>query len=445
MAILSACVCAFDLFLTIYCDPYEETEEVDSGFGLMNPLPPLPMGQTPADQPLLPALEEYIIVVADDLRAPGRTIDWDVFRSRFLDKYFSIAARQKKEREFEDLRPGIMSVAEYESLYSALLKYVSHVTTNVHAKMRHFLRGLKLELFDRVQSNNPVSFEDAVTRAEMAELVMQKYGAQGRLSAPTRESLPRSPVLSVAVWIIKPGIALVLRDSESPGVIEVDPQREVNDSLSSLHHDLLEDSHVCWELICLRHMCVSHTFISKMFVVDHRMRRSPLSMPLSVSIPSRVDISVVSMISDDKKERWTFYEKGSRPRVPLVSAIQISRLLEHGHEGYLIYALDVTEKKKEVGIEKIHVVDKFADVFLDEISGFPPAHEVEFGTELMPGTSSISRAPYIMAQADMRELKAQLQDLLDKGYIRHSVSLWGAPVLFVRKKTGTTQLCIDYR
>ncbi|XP_073300497.1 uncharacterized protein [Primulina huaijiensis] len=97
--------------------------------------------------------------------------------------------RQQKEKEFEDLRQGSMSVAEYETRYSALLKYVSHVATNVHAKMRHFLKGLKLELFDRVQSNNPVSFEDAVTRAEMAELVMQEYGAQGRLSEPTRESL----------------------------------------------------------------------------------------------------------------------------------------------------------------------------------------------------------------------------------------------------------------
>ncbi|XP_073045943.1 uncharacterized protein [Primulina eburnea] len=147
----------------------------------------------------------------------------------------------------------------------------------------------------------------------------------------------------------------------------------------------------------------------------------------------------------NEKERWTFYGKGSRPRVPLVSAIRMSRLLEHGHEGYLIYAVDVTEKKKEVGIEEIPIVAEFADVFPDEISGFPPAREVEFGIELMPGTSPISRTPYRMAPTELRELKAQLQDLLDKGYIRPSVSPWGAPVLFVRKKDGTMWLCIDYR
>ena len=50
-----------------------------------------------------------------------------------------------------------------------------------------------------------------------------------------------------------------------------------------------------------------------------------------------------------------------------------------------------------------------------------------------------------MAPAELKELKVQLQELLDKGYIRPSVSPWGAPVLFVKKKDGTMKLCIDYR
>ncbi|XP_073309939.1 uncharacterized protein [Primulina huaijiensis] len=235
----------------------------------------------------------------------------------------------------------------------------------------------------------------------------------------------------------------------------------------------------------------SHTFISKRFVVEHHMRPSPLSMSLLVSTPFGVDISVVSMILDgiisykgyelrsdmiildmtdfdcivrinvlrrycatvdcyqrvlyfytDGKEHWTFYGKGSHPRVPLVYAIRMYRLFEHGHVGYLIYAVDVTEKKEEVGIEEIPIVAEFADVFPDEIPSFPSVREVEFGIELMLGTSPISRTPYRMAPA---ELKAQLQDLLDKGYIRPSVSPSGAPVLFVRKKDVTMRLCIDYR
>jgi len=67
----------------------------------------------------------------------------------------------------------------------------------------------------------------------------------------------------------------------------------------------------------------------------------------------------------------------------------------------------------------------------------PPDREIEFTIELLPGTAPISKAPYSMALAELVELKKQLQELLDKGLIQPSVSPWGAPVLFVRKKDGS--------
>ena len=62
----------------------------------------------------------------------------------------------------------------------------------------------------------------------------------------------------------------------------------------------------------------------------------------------------------------------------------------------------------------------------------------------MPGVSPIAQPPYRMAPKELDELKIQLQELLDKGFIRSSNSPWGAPVLFVKKKDGTLRLCIDY-
>jgi Reverse transcriptase (RNA-dependent DNA polymerase) len=70
---------------------------------------------------------------------------------------------------------------------------------------------------------------------------------------------------------------------------------------------------------------------------------------------------------------------------------------------------------------------------------------LEFGIELLPGTTPISKTPYRMTPAELKELKVQLEELLTKGFIRPSTSPWGAPVLFVRKKDGTLRLCIDYR
>ena len=70
--------------------------------------------------------------------------------------------------------------------------------------------------------------------------------------------------------------------------------------------------------------------------------------------------------------------------------------------------------------------------------------EVEFYIKLQPGTAPISRAPYRMAPAEMRELQIQIDELLSQGFIRRSHSPWGAPVLFVKKKDGSMRLCIDY-
>ncbi|TYJ97639.1 Retrotransposon protein [Cucumis melo var. makuwa] len=86
------------------------------------------------------------------------------------------------------------------------------------------------------------------------------------------------------------------------------------------------------------------------------------------------------------------------------------------------------------------MVREYPDVFPDELPGLPPPREVDFAIELEPGTTPISRAPNRMAPAELKELKVQLQELLDKGFIRPSVSPWGAPVLFVKKKDGIDDL-----
>ena len=77
--------------------------------------------------------------------------------------------------------------------------------------------------------------------------------------------------------------------------------------------------------------------------------------------------------------------------------------------------------------------------------GLPPNREVEFSIDLLPGTGPISIAPYRMAPPELEELKKQLEELLAKKLIRPSVSPWGAPILFVKKKDGSLRMCTDYR
>ena len=83
--------------------------------------------------------------------------------------------------------------------------------------------------------------------------------------------------------------------------------------------------------------------------------------------------------------------------------------------------------------------------FFYELLGLRPHRDVDFTIELHPGTSPISIIPHRMALAELQELKVQLQELLDRGFIRLSTSTYGAPVLFSKKKAKTLCLCIDYR
>jgi len=93
----------------------------------------------------------------------------------------------------------------------------------------------------------------------------------------------------------------------------------------------------------------------------------------------------------------------------------------------------------------IPVVREYPDIFPEDLPGIPPDRDVEFDIELQPGTAPISRRPYRMPPNELAELKKQLQELLDKGYIRPSKSPWGCPALFVKKKDESLRLCVDYR
>jgi hypothetical protein len=96
-------------------------------------------------------------------------------------------------------------------------------------------------------------------------------------------------------------------------------------------------------------------------------------------------------------------------------------------------------------LEEIPVVCDYPDVFPDDLSGMPPDRDIEFVIELQPGTTPISKRAYRMPPKELAELKTQLQELLDKGFIRLSSSPWGCPTLFVKKKYGILRLCVDYR
>jgi hypothetical protein len=126
--------------------------------------------------------------------------------------------------------------------------------------------------------------------------------------------------------------------------------------------------------------------------------------------------------------------------------------LSHGHEEVLL-SIPVAVPAKPFGrvyeailpeIQDIPVVCEFLDVFPEDLPGLPLERDVEFVIKLKLGTAPISRRSYRMPPNELVELKTQLQDLLEKGFIRPSSSPWGCPAIFV-KKDQTLRMCVDYR
>ncbi|WMV54414.1 hypothetical protein MTR67_047799 [Solanum verrucosum] len=125
-------------------------------------------------------------------------------------------------------------------------------------------------------------------------------------------------------------------------------------------------------------------------------------------------------------EGWNYVLKGQ-----LVTCLKARKMISKGCIYHLIRVRDIDFEIPT--LESVPIVNEFLKVFLDDLPSIPIEKEIDFGIDLLPDRQPICISPYRMALIELKELKDQLKDLLDKGFIRPSISPWGDPVLFVRK------------
>ncbi|GKE89843.1 putative reverse transcriptase domain-containing protein, partial [Tanacetum coccineum] len=151
------------------------------------------------------------------------------------------------------------------------------------------------------------------------------------------------------------------------------------------------------------------------------------------------------------KETLIFQGDGSnqrkKSRLNIISCTKAQKYLSKGCDVFLahITTKEAKDKSEEKRLEDVPIVRDFLEVFPEDLPGIPPARQVEFQIDLVPGAAPVARVPYRLAPSEMKELEEQLQELSDKGFIRPSSLPWGAPTLFVKKKDGSYRMCIDYR
>nr|ABA94359.1 retrotransposon protein, putative, Ty3-gypsy subclass [Oryza sativa Japonica Group] len=210
----------------------------------------------------------------------------------------------------------------------------------------------------------------------------------------------------------------------------------------------------------------THSFLSMSFAGNHGMEVEDLRRPLMVSTPSnqalslqrspsvRIEIQGVPFLANlillESKDLdvilgmdWLARHKGV-----IDCANRKVTLTSNDGRVVTVHALSsasLRSRLNQITLEEIPIVREYPDVFPDDLPGMPPKRDIEFRIDLAPGTTPIHKRPYRMAANELAEVKRQVDDLLQKGYIRPSSSPWGAPVIFVEKKDHTQRMCVDYR
>lgn len=189
------------------------------------------------------------------------------------------------------------------------------------------------------------------------------------------------------------------------------------------------------------------THVGDFYVIDMGKRDLILGMDWLVSNHALIDCEKGTLVfNKPNTETSSIQGKKRDSESLLVSAMKLLRGIRQGCETFLVFANKLEKEKEPDHPEYVErLLDEYKDVFPDDLPGMPPPRAVDHAIDLYPGTQPYSRAPYRFNIEELKELKVQLDDLLKKGLIRPSVSPWGSPVLFQKKKDGTYRLCIDYR
>ncbi|XP_058766421.1 uncharacterized protein LOC131640020 [Vicia villosa] len=209
--------------------------------------------------------------------------------------------------------------------------------------------------------------------------------------------------------------------------------------LSALNGEMVVDlpikGSVTTSLVCLK--CPLSIF-DRDFVVD------------IVYIPLRgLDVILGMNWLEHNHVHINCYDKSMRFSTPkeegvdLLSARQLRLLMKEEVQVFsLMASLSI---KNQAIIVKLQVMREFSEVSPAKIPDIPPEREVEFTIDFVPGTRPVSMALYKMSASESSELMKQLEDLLEKKFVKPSVSTWGAPVFLIKKKDGSMRLCIDYK
>ncbi|XP_074305802.1 uncharacterized protein LOC141641024 [Silene latifolia] len=377
-------------------------------------------------------------------------VSWLEFQVILTDQFMPEFRKAKLREEFDTFKmTEDMTVEKYHRKFRLLASYIDEFAKNETMLAMRFERGLTVDIKKRLTAAPPTTVQDIYLRAGAAERLSKQIKEDKKGKAEKRKSEtvndntgakePNSGKFSGYTTNSAPGgmrnqsgggfrgastgVGLGQRDRDTKNYRTPNTAMEEVPDLGQIgevvfHCDLMEFPLGGFEVILRMDWLGKY----KAFI-DCYQKKISLRGPKGV--------------------RVTYKGYMIKPKVKFISVNTLKSSLRKGDQLILCQMWD-----RESGtprISDIPVVRDFEGVFPEEIPGLPPKRDVDISIDLKPGAGPISKPPYRMGPKEMEELKKQLDELAEKGYIRPSVSPWGAPVLFIKKKDGSLRLCVDYR
>ncbi|XP_017423559.1 uncharacterized protein LOC108332764 [Vigna angularis] len=411
-----------------------------------------------------------IKAILTDAHSP---ITWAVFRSKFYEEYFPNSVCYAKEVEFLQLVQGGKSVSEYTNTFKHLLRF-NTMATSEEWQCRKFENGLRSDLKVLISSLCIKSFPSMVERAKVLEKNVAEVEQQ------KKQQVARGPILSRTN--LNRNRTPYARPAQSSGsqAMVVAGQSGQQGAIKCFQCGGPHFKSVCPQLVggkyCTRCRRNDHLesecnmggravmrpsnagriqqgrggraqAVGRVYAITGAEAASSeleviLGMDWLATNRILIDCGEKKLVFPDEEEEVLSVTLGQL-KEDIVEGASCFLIMTHSDEEFEGVSWERSSSNKLSGGRL--VIEEFPEVFPEEIPGLPPIREVEFTIDLVSTAAPISVQPYRMSPAELVELKEKIKDLMDKQFIRPSVSPWGAPVLLVKKKDDSSRFCIDYR
>ncbi|XP_028091827.1 uncharacterized protein LOC114292111 [Camellia sinensis] len=378
------------------------------------------------------------------MRTIHQGLTWDRFLEIFYDKYFPQSMRVKKVTEFETLRQGNKTVADYEAQFAKLARFAPHMVDTDYKKARKFEGGLRGAILDRVNMLKPPTYgkrQNSQWSKEATTPPNKKQNSRtSNVSTPNQDSIPVCVECGKrhrGICYRKSGACFqcgktshAIRDcpqrkqqqnsnktgtsltGSAPTINTKAPVKATNNKDTARHGRVFALVPGDVQKMATVVSGSTHSFVSKLFTPNLDTSEEALSYMLCVSSPLGDSMICTSIYAACELHLGDI--RGQEVTSPpyLISTAKACRLIQKGCQGYLCSV--VKEQMVNGGTDIILVVREFSDVFPEELLGQLIDREIEFTIEVASGTQPISKTPYRMSPVEMKELKLQLiDDLFD--------------------------------